>query len=144
MSIPPLVLSQVHRAHARSDGVLRTLWHKRWSLLREVARGSAASLLVLFPMLISSIDHHGIERMPLHLHFVSGGGPVPSHTHGFETPHHHGSGETTPAQPAVETQWPTAEAALAPSSMMAIGLGITLLDCALLAIWLAAARRPER
>jgi hypothetical protein len=141
MVISPLVLIRLRRAHARSQSALATLWAHRWSVLREVARGSAASLLILFPTLISSIDHHGIERMPLHLHFVSGGGPAPSHTHGFETPHHHGAEEATPPQAAVvETQWPAAEAALAPSSLMAIGVGITLLECALVAVWLASSR----
>ena len=67
----------------------------RWAASPPCRRwlgNTAAAFVVLFPILIVSLDHHGAERIASHQHASSTGESVPSHLHGFQVAHVHDTG----------------------------------------------------
>jgi hypothetical protein len=99
-----------------SGSTLRRLARRATSrTYRRWAANIAAALLVLFPVLVVSLDHHGAERIATHQH-LSDSAEVPPHVHGFEMAHLHGPA----AVPASSTM--PAIAAPEPVALMVISL----------------------
>src|SRR5690242_6442265 len=82
----------------------------RWAASPRCRRWLAntlAALVVVFPMLVVSLDHHGAERIASHQHANSVGETPPAHLHGFQVAHVHDAGAskahtTAPAIAAAE------------------------------------------
>ena len=53
--------------------------------------------MVLFPTLLAIIDHHGLERNPLHGHLAPDHQVAPAHPHGFQDLHVHQETSVPPA-----------------------------------------------
>jgi hypothetical protein len=68
----------------------------------------AAMWIIVFPIVVIALDHHGAERIPGHEHLTPFGETPPAHLHGFEVAHVHGPAVTTaPATtPALATAQP--------------------------------------
>lgn len=77
-----------------------------------VSRGIAA-LALLFPLAMVVLDHHGVERIPIHVHLSSVEKPAVFHAHGFDTPHIHEPGAVVTTAPAVVASVPVAVLVLA-------------------------------
>jgi hypothetical protein len=100
---------------------------------RGYAARAVTAMLLLLPLALLTLDHHGAERLPSHTHAVPAGQQVPKHLHGFEVAHVDAPGHTAtvPEAPAVVPPEPAAVLVLS----FVQGLGVPLARPILLAAY---------
>lgn len=115
----------------------------RWRLVRELLRGSAAFVLLLFPTMLLAVDHHGAERIPTHEHVVALGELTPAHVHPFERVHGHEHAEAS-AGGDVVVRGPGVGGALSTPVPAPLQSALLMLTAAPAVPWLLALAAPAR
>jgi hypothetical protein len=89
---------------------------------REYAARAVTAVLLLLPIALLTLDHHGAERLPSHTHATPASQQVPKHLHGFEVAHLDSPGHTAAPSEAPAIVPPEPAAVLVLSSVQGLGL----------------------